>query len=86
MSSVLGWFRSQSDDSACRFEQGLGLLAHRGTEQVDGVSSPSGILGVARYGWECDQSVAGPAQVVVSGDWVAVADAALADTFVERLH
>jgi len=77
MSSVLGWFRSQSDDSACRFEQGLGLLAHRGTEQVDGVSSPSGILGVARYGWECDPSVAGPAQVVASGDWVAVADAVL---------
>ena len=77
MSSVLGWFRSQSDDSAHRFVHGLGLLAHRGVEQVDTVSTPSGILGVARYGWECDASIAGPAQVIVSGEWVAVADAVL---------
>ncbi len=77
MSSVIGWFRGHSDDAASHFEHGLSRLAHRGVEHLDTVSTPSGILGVARYGWECDAAIAGPAEVAAGDEWVAVADAAL---------
>jgi len=77
MSSVIGWFRGHSEDSTSRFENGLGRLTHRGVEQIDAVSSSSGILGVARYGWECDVAIAGPAEVAGLDAWAAAADGVL---------
>lgn len=77
MSSVIGWFRGQIDESASRFDLGLDRLAHRGVEHIDAVSAERGIIGVARYGWECDPAIAGPAEVAVCDEWVAAADAVL---------